>query len=156
MENSNWYRLKNIKIKQDISNKEVLKKACENMSVELNEEIIHDEIHRMIHQYSEQMRMQGISLEVYYQFTNSSEKDLKAQLEKEAYSNVLYRLMLEEIMTQEKIEVTEEEADKEATELAEKYQMEKEEFLNQFGGLEMIQYDLEMRKVMELLKELNK
>ena len=77
-------------------------------------------------------------------------------MEKEAYANVLYRLMLEEIMNLEKIEVSEEEADKEADELAKKYQMEKEEFLKQFGGLDMIQYDLEMRKTIDLLKELNK
>ena len=106
--------------------------------------------------FAEQMKMQGISLDLYYQFTGSTEADLKSQMEKEAYSNVLYRLMLEEIMSLEKIEVTEEEAEKEAEELANKYQMEKAEFLAQFGGLEMIQYDLEMRKTMELLKELNK
>ena len=83
-------------------------------------------------------------------------KDLRTQLEKEAYSNVLYRLMLEEIMNLEKIEVSEEEAEKEALDLAKKYQMEKEEFLQQFGGIDMVQYDLEMRKTIELLKEANK
>ena len=31
-----------------------------------------------------------------------------------------------------------------------------DEFLNQFGGIDMIQYDLEMRKTIELLKEANK
>ena len=97
------------------------------------------------------MRMQGISLDLYYQFTQSSEADLRNQLEKEAYSNVLYRLMLEEIMNLEKIEVSVEEAEKEAEELAHKYQMEKEEFLSQFGGIDMVQYDLEMRKTIELL-----
>ena len=106
--------------------------------------------------FEEQMKMQGISLDLYYQFTNSTEADLKAQLEKEAYSNVLYRLMLEEIMNLEKIEVSMEEAEKEAENLAKKYQMEKDQFLAQFGGIDMIQYDLEMRKTVELLKELNK
>ena len=64
--------------------------------------------------------------------------------------------MLEEIMNLEKIEVSEEEASKEAEELAKKYQMEKDEFLSKFGGLDMIQYDLEMHKTLDLLKELNK
>ena len=59
-------------------------------------------------------------------------------------------------MNLEKVEVTMEEAEKEADELAKKYQMEKEEFLKNFGGIDMIQYDLEMRKAIELLKELNK
>ena len=109
-----------------------------------------------MNRFEQQMRMQGISLELYYQFTQSTEADLKAQLEKEAYSNVLYRLMLEEIMNLEKIEVSAEEAEKEAEELAKKYQMEKDEFLQQFGGIDMVQYDLEMRKTIELLKEANK
>ena len=102
------------------------------------------------------MKMQGISLDLYYQFTQSSEKELREQMEKEAYNNVLYRLMLEEIMTLEKVEVTLEDAEKEAEELANKYQMKKEDFLKEFGGLDMVQYDLEVRKTMELLKELNK
>ncbi len=34
--------------------------------------------------------------------------------------------------------------------------MPKEEFLKQFGGLEMIMYDLEVRKVFDKLKEYNK
>ena len=59
-------------------------------------------------------------------------------------------------MNLEKVEVTMEEAEKEADELAKKYQMEKEDFLKNFGGIDMIQYDLEMRKAIELLKELNK
>ena len=106
--------------------------------------------------FEEQMKMQGISLDLYYQFTRSTEDDLKNQMEKEAYANVLYRLMLEEITKLEKIEISLEEAEEEAKKLAEEYKMEKEEFLKQFGGIEMIQYDLEMRKTIERLKELNK
>lgn len=64
--------------------------------------------------------------------------------------------MLEEIVKLEKIEVSEEDAKKEAKELADKYQMEEEDFLKEFGGLEMVQYDLEMRRTIERLKELNK
>ena len=64
--------------------------------------------------------------------------------------------MLEEITSLEKIEVTAEEAEEEALNLAKKYQMEKEQLLEQFGGIDMIQYDLEMRKTIETLKELNK
>lgn len=134
----------------------ILEEVAKNVEVDIPEEMVEEEVDRLFGRFTEQMKMQGISMDLYYQFTGSTEKDLRAQIEKEAYSNVLYRLMLEEIMTLEKIEVTEEEADKEAEELAKKYDMEKEDFLNEFGGLEMIQYDLEMRKVMDLLKELNK
>lgn len=134
----------------------ILEEVGKNVEVEIPEEMVEEEVDRLLHHFEDQMRMQGISLDLYYQFTNSTEKDLKAQLEKEAYSNVLYRLMLEEIMNLEEIVVSSEEADAEATKLAEKYQMTKEDLLKNFGGLDMIQYDLEMRKTIERLKELNK
>lgn len=143
----------------DVENKYVdaiLEAVSKNVEVDIPEEMVDEEVTRLMGRFEEQMKMQGISLDLYYQFTNSKEEDLKAQLEKEAYSNVLYRLMLEEIMNLEKIEVSMEDAEKEATDLAKKYQMEKDEFLKQFGGIEMIQYDLEMRKTVELLKDLNK
>ena len=134
----------------------ILEAVAKNVEVDIPQEMVDEEVERLIGIFAEQMKMQGISLDLYYQFTGSSEKELRANMEKEAYNNVLYRLMLEEIMTLEKIEVTEEEAEKEAEALAEKYQMDKNDFLAQFGGIDMIQYDLEIRKVMELLKELNK
>ena len=118
--------------------------------------MVDEETTRLLGRFEQQMAMQGISLDIYYQFTKSSEEDLRKQMDKEAYQNVLYRLMLEEVMNLEKIEVSQEEASKEAEELAKKYKMDKEDFLKQFGGLEMIQYDLEMHKVIDLLKELNK
>lgn len=134
----------------------ILEEVSKNVEVDIPEEMVTEEVNRLMGRFEEQMKMQGISLELYYQFTQSTEEDLKNQMEKEAFNNVLYRLMLEEIMNIEKVEVSEEEASKEAEELAKKYQMDKEDFLKQFGGLEMIQYDLEMRKVVELLKEYNK
>ena len=134
----------------------ILEEISKNVEVDIPEEMVEEESTRLMGRFAEQMKMQGISLDLYYQFTGTTEEELKAQVEKEAYSNVLYRLMLEEIMTLEKIEVTEEDAEKEAEELANKYQVEKDEFLSQFGGIEMIQYDLEMRKTIELLKDLNK
>lgn len=134
----------------------LLEAVSKNVEVDIPEEMVNEEVTRLMGRFEEQMIMQGISLDIYYQFTGSTEEELRSQMEKEAFNNVLYRLMLEEIMTLEKVEVTEEETDKEATELAEKYQMSKEDFLEEFGGLDMIQYDLEVRKVVELLKEYNK
>ena len=152
---------KSIKAQKEMDNENkyidtILEEVSKNVEVDIPEQMVNEEIDRLKGRFEEQMKMQGISLDLYYQFTKSTEADLRNQLEKEAYSNVLYRLMLEEIMTLEKIEVSEEEADKEAEELAKKYQVSKDEFLTNFGGIDMIKYDLEMRKTIETLKELNK
>ncbi len=143
----------------DAENKHVdalLEAVGKNTEVDIPEEMVEEEVDRLLKRFEDQIKMQGISLDLYYQFTNSKEQDLRNQLEKEAYNHVLYRLMLEEVANLEKIEISDEEADKEADNLASKYQMEKEEFLKMFGGLDMIKYDLEMRKVIDLLKEFNK
>ena len=84
---------------------------------------------------------------------NSTAEDLEKQMHPEAEKRVKYRFMLEEIATLEKVEVTDEEANKEAEDLAKKYNTTKEELLNQIGGLDALKYELEMQKVIEILKK---
>ena len=132
---------------------ELLEVAAKNTTVEIPEVMIHEEAHRMVHQYEENLKMQGLTLEQFFKYTNSNEEALMDQMHGEAEKRVKYRLMLEEIVKKEKLTVTEEEADKEATEASEKYNMKKDEFLTAIGGLEMIKYDLEMRKAMDVLKK---
>lgn len=132
---------------------ELLEKASENTEVELPEQLIDEEIHRMMHQYEDNLKMQGITLEMFYQFTNSDEEALKDQLREEAEKRVKYRFMLEEIATLEKIEVSDEDANKEAEELAKKYNVTKEELLKEFGGIESIKYELQMQKVIDVMKK---
>ena len=115
--------------------------------------MIHEEIDRMLKQYEENLKMQGLTLEQFYQFTNSNEQALKDQMHEEAEKRVLYRLMLEEIAKSENIEIDDKQAEEEAEKLASKYQLPKEEFLKLFGGLEMVKYDLTMRRAMEVLKK---
>ena len=134
---------------------EILDKAIENMEVEVPEAMTKDELERMVKQYEENLRMQGITLEQFYQFTNSDEEALKEQMTDEANKRIKSRFLLEEIKKAENIETTEEEAKKEVKEMAEKYQMEEDKFLELFGGIEMVKYDSEMRKAIEFLKENN-
>ena len=134
---------------------ELLKKGIENMEVDIPEAMINEELDRMIRQYEENLKMQGLTLQQFYQFTNSDEAALKDQMREEAEKRVASRLLLEAIKVEEKIEIADDEAKKEAEELAKKYNMEKDEFLKLFGGIEMVKYDMEMRRAIEILKENN-
>lgn len=147
----------NIKTRKDADaeNKyidELLEKAAKNIKVEIPDVMIAEEQNRMVKQYEETLRMQGLNLEQFYQFTNSDESKLKEQMKDEAVKRITYRLMLEEIAKAEKIEISDKDANKEAKDMAEKYNMKEEEFLDAFGGVEMIKYDLKMRKAMDVLK----
>lgn len=132
---------------------DLLEAASKNVEVDIPHAMIHEEIERMLKQYEENLKMQGLTLEQFYQFTHSNEQALKDQMHEEAEKRVLYRLMLEEIAKSEKIEIDDKQANEEADKLASKYQLPKDEFLKLFGGLEMVKYDLTMRGAMEALKK---
>ena len=132
---------------------ELLEAAAKNTEVDIPDAMIEEEIDRMLKQYEENLNMQGITLEQFYKFTNSDEKALRDQMKEEASKRVKFRLMLEEIAKAEKFDMSDKDAEKEAEELASKYQMTKDEFLKQFGGLEMVKYDYKMRQAMETLKK---
>ena len=140
---------------QEAENKyidDLLAAAAKETKIDVPEVMIHEEAHRMVHQYEENLRMQGLTLEQFYQYTNSNEEALIDQMHDEAKNRVVYRLILEAIVKAENIKVTDKQAEKEAEEIATKYQMKKEDFLKTMGGLEMIKYDLEMKAAMDVLK----
>ena len=148
----------NIKVRKEAEadNKyidDLLIAAAKNTKIDIPDAMIEEEIDRILKQYEENLKMQGITLEMFYQFTNSDEQALRDQMKEEAKNRITYRLMLEEIAKEEKIEVTDDEAETEAANLATKYQMDKDEFLKLFGGLDMVKYDLKMRQVLEVLKK---
>ena len=131
---------------------DVLEAASKTCEVDVPEVMVNEEAHRMVHQYEEHLQMQGLTLEQFFKYTNSNEQALMDQMHDEAYKRVLYRLMLEAIVKAEKLEVSESDAEEEAKKLAEKYQMDVEEFKKAFGGLDMIKYDLSMRAAIDVLK----
>lgn len=132
---------------------DLLEAAAKNVEVEIPKAMTREEVDRMIREYSDNLKMQGITLEQFYKFTNSDEDSLREQAKDEAIKRITYRLMLEEIAEKEKIEISEEEAKEEVKKLAEKYSVSEEEFLMNFGGLDLIKYDLKMRKAMDILKK---
>lgn len=122
-------------------------------TVEIPHELIHEEIDRMIEQYAERLKMQGITLEQFYKFTNSNEDALRSQMHDEAEKRVKLRFAIDEIIDLEKIDATEEEALKDAEEKAKKHSMDKDEYVKAFGGIEMLKYDLKVQKVVDILKK---
>ena len=134
---------------------DLLDKVCEGLKVEIPEVMTEEEVSRILRQYEENLKMQGLTLQQFYQFTNSDEATLREQMKEEANKRILARFALEEIAKAENIEVSDEDALKEAEELAKKYQMKVEDFKKEFGGTEMVKYDMKMRKAIDVLKENN-
>lgn len=132
---------------------ELFEALLKETSVEVPHELIHEELDRMVEQYAERLKMQGITLEQFYKFTNSSEEALKAQMHEEAEKRVKLRFAIDEIIELEKIDATDEEANHDAAEKAKKHGMDKDEYIKAFGGLEMLKYDIKVQKVLDILKK---
>ena len=135
---------------------DLLSKASEKLEVEINPEIISEEVHRMIDGYANQLKMQGIDMEQYFQLTGTTHEDLHKQMEPEATKRIKYRYVIEEIAEQEKIEFTEKEVEEKAKEMAENYGIKVEELINAYGTLDVVKYDITMHKALEILKDSNK
>lgn len=132
-----------------------LDKACENMKVTINDEIVDDEIHRMIHQYEQQLKMQGLDLHKYFELTGDSEEGLHKKMEGEALKRVQYRFLIEAVAEKEKIEFTKEEIDAKAKEMAENYGISVDELIKAYGTIDVVKYDMTMHKALEIIKENN-
>lgn len=140
---------------QEAENKyvdELLKTAIGNMSVEINQEIIEDEVNRILEQYREQLKMQNLSLEQYLEFTKSNMESLMKMMEPEAINRIKARYLLEAIIEKEKIEVSEQMVESEIKKMAEMYQVSEDDIINMIGNKDFIKYDLKMRQAIEVIK----
>jgi len=131
----------------------VIEKAIDNMKVEINPEILDDEIDRMLKNFEQRLKMQGITLEQYIQFTGAKPEDIRKQVEPEAERQVKMRLLIEAVAEEENIKVTDKDAEARAKEVAEQYGMTEEDVLKEFGGLEVVKYDCKMQKALKVLQE---
>ena len=129
----------------------LLEEVAKTTEIDVPEVMIRDEQDRMLKEYAQNLKMQGISLEQFFQFTNMTEDKLKEEYKETATKRVTYRLILDAIIKEEKIEANEDEVNAEIEELSSKYKMTKEEFTNNFGT-HMIEYELKVRKVFDILK----
>jgi len=132
---------------------DLLAEIAKDTEIDVPDTMINDETERMVEQFGEHIKMQGITIEQFYQYTNSNKESLKEQYKEEALKRIKYRLILEEIIKKEKIKVTEKEIDAEIEELAKKYNMTKEEVKKQYGeNIDYIKYDLEVKKAFKVIK----
>ena len=125
--------------------------AVENAEiVELPAEMVEDEVHRAMNEFMGNMQRQGISPEMYFQITGTTQEDLHKQYEADADKRVKTNLVIEAVAAAEGFDATEEEIQKEINDLAAEYNME----VSQVSSLlspEMLKHDITMKKAVELI-----
>ena len=125
--------------------------AVENAEiVELPAEMVEDEVHRAMNEFMGNMQRQGISPEMYFQITGTTQEDLHKQYEADADKRVKTNLVIEAVAAAEGFDATEEEIQKEINDLAAEYNM----VVSQVSALlspEMLKHDITMKKAVEVI-----
>lgn len=134
---------------------EILKKATDDMTASIEEEIYDEEVNRMYNEFIQRMKMQGISEDLYFEYTKTSKDDLRKKMKEEAVLRVRVRYLLEKIKEVENISVSSEDVNKEIKRIADMYQMKEDEIVKAFGSEDAIKFDLEMKKTLDFLVENN-
>ena len=128
-----------------------IEKAVENAEiVELPEEMVHEEVHRSIEQFLGNMQRQGISPEMYFQITGTTEADLHEQYSAEAEDRTKTNLVVEAIAKAEGFEASEEEINKEIEELAATYNLPVDQVRTLLSE-DMLKHDIAVKKAVEVI-----
>ncbi|MGO2083391.1 trigger factor [Vagococcus sp.] len=125
--------------------------AVENAEiVDLPHEMVHDEVHRSMEEFLGNMQRQGITPELYYQMTGTTEADLHKQFEGDAENRVKTNLVIEAIVAAENFEVTAEDLEKEVKELAAQYGMDEKAVRGALND-DMLAHDINMKRAVEVI-----
>lgn len=136
----------------------VIEKAAENAEIDIPQAMIDTEIERMFQEFEQRLQMQGMNLDLYYQFTGTNKEALNEQFKNDAEMRVRVNLTLEAIAIAENIEVTDEDVEKEFEKMAEMYNRPVEELKGLLAaqGDDIMKQDIKIQKTIDLLVENSK
>ena len=132
----------------------VISTAVENAKLTVPTKLIDQEVNSMFEQFAGNLSRQGLSFELYEQFTGKGADELKAEMRADAENKIKTSFVLGEIAEVEKVEVTEADIDAEVKELATMYNMTEEGVRTRIS-VEDLRGELIIQKTVEFLKENN-
>lgn len=145
-------KARKIQSASDAKENEAVQAAVDNAEVEeIPQAMLDEDVDRQVSQYMANMQQQGISPDMYFQLTGSSEDQLKQQLSEGAANRVKTNLVLEAIVEAEKIEPSKDDIDAEIKNLAGQYGME-EDAVRSALSEDMVKHDVAIKDAVELIK----
>ena len=129
----------------------VILQAVANATFETPEAMVETEIENMVRNLENQYKSQGLSLEIYLQFSGMTLEALKEQMQPEARKRVEQNLVVEAITKAEAPEVTDEDVNAKFEEMSKQYNMSVEDIKNMIPDPDMIKEDVKISKVIDLM-----
>ena len=136
----------------------VVDAVVEGVNFEIPEAIVEREIQFQINRFAQQLQMQGMSLNQYFEMTGQNIEKMRESIKESAEKSVKRDLVLTEIAKVEKVEATEEEVNAELDRTALMYGMDREGLIaevrksgNYARFIDDIKYQIVNRKTVDLL-----
>lgn len=130
----------------------IFDKVIENMTAEIPQVMFDNRVNEMISELEQRLAPQGISLDLYMQYTGQTIDTVKKAYAEQAEKQVKLRLALEKIAKLENIEVTEDELKAEFDKLAEAYKLDVDR-IKQFIHDDDLKKDIAVGKAVDLIKD---
>lgn len=130
----------------------IFDKVIENMTAEIPQVMFDNRVNEMISELEQRLAPQGISLDLYMQYTGQTIDTVKKAYAEQAEKQVKLRLALEKIAKLENIEVTEDELKAEFDKLAEAYKLDVDQ-IKQFIHDDDLKKDVAVGKAVDLIKD---
>ena len=130
----------------------IFDKVIENMTAEIPQVMFDNRVNEMISELEQRLAPQGISLDLYMQYTGQTIDTVKKAYAEQAEKQVKLRLALEKIAKLENIEVTEDELKAEFDKLAEAYKLDVDQ-IKQFIHDDDLKKDIAVGKAVDLIKD---
>lgn len=130
----------------------IFDKVIENMTAEIPQVMFDNRVNEMIGELEQRLAPQGISLDLYMQYTGQTIDTVKKAYAEQAEKQVKFRLALEKIAKLENIEVTEDELKAEFDKLAEAYKLDVDQ-IKQFIHDDDLKKDIAVGKAVDLIKD---
>lgn len=141
--------------KKEMIQQAVIEKATEKCEIELPKAVIKTQSENMMKQLEQRMSSQGISLEQYFQITNSNEEEFAQNIWPEAEKIAKSNFMLEKIVEEKGFEITDEEVDKYIEQVSQGMGMDLEATRERLSGaLDNIEFSLKIDKAIDYLVEM--
>ncbi|MEN2765704.1 trigger factor [Ornithinibacillus xuwenensis] len=142
---------------ENAKREELINKASDNAEVEVPDVMVKSELDRMMREFEQRLQMQGMTLDLYYQFSGQDEAALKEQMSEDASKRVKTNLTLEAIVKAENLDVSEEDVTAELENMASMYGTDIEQLKQMLGGsADALKEDLLFRKAIDFLVENSK
>ena len=131
----------------------VLEKVYEANDIDVPNAMVEDEITNMMREFDQQLRAQGMSLEKYFEYLQTSTADFREQVRDEAAKKVKTRMIVQAIAEQENIQADKEDVDKEIDFMAMQYQLDADKIKEMLGpdNIAFIEKDIKIRKAIDYI-----